>query len=70
MKQPSRDRALGRHFVNAVVLKARFWPFTSFRVREQSGRFQNETDIRWHARQAGSVANDPKAHIERGSAGP
>src|ERR1700682_6546182 len=25
MKQPSRDRTLGRHSVNAVVLKARFW---------------------------------------------
>jgi hypothetical protein len=37
----------------------RVWPITSFRVREQSGRFQSEADIKWQAGPARSVAIDP-----------
>jgi hypothetical protein len=35
------------------------WPFATFRVREQSGRFQVEADITWPAGPAGSVEIDP-----------
>jgi hypothetical protein len=36
------------------------WPFASFRVREQSGRFQIKADIKWRAVPVGSVENDPQ----------
>jgi hypothetical protein len=37
---------------NIAFAKAdvRYWPFATIRVREQSGRFQSEADIRWTAR--------------------
>jgi hypothetical protein len=43
MKQPSRDRTLGRHSMNAVVLKARFWHECEVPTASEIVRFSGKT---------------------------
>jgi hypothetical protein len=40
-------------------------PSRHFAAKQRLGRFWREADINWQARSAGSVANDPRATLER-----